>query len=314
MFRNIFKPEMTKNSELKIKEIVNKMQMNQCPSRGEIDFIIQNKRISCRLLCEIIEEVDKWKEVPDGISDVYMHSIFLLGALESEKGIDIVSRILIKDKDFVDKFFGDITNECLSWALTRMAKNIPKKLYWAAKTDTADTWERLACVRSLTEQHILYPQNKRKIIEYLRKLLQKAGKSSDPDWPIFLVEEIGNIAPVELRMEITDLYKQGLIDEDIVNIDSTGMAWQEPTMDFCMLEDDIHAVYENYGWMIAWNDPVIGGRKKNRRNNPSKIEQLKAQPKIGRNESCPCGSGKKYKKCCMGKTQRSNSQGVKNGK
>ncbi len=24
-------------------------------------------------------------------------------------------------------------------------------------------------------------------------------------------------------------------------------------------------------------------------------------PKIGRNEPCPCGSGKKYKKCCLGK-------------
>jgi uncharacterized protein YecA (UPF0149 family) len=23
-----------------------------------------------------------------------------------------------------------------------------------------------------------------------------------------------------------------------------------------------------------------------------------AEPKIGRNEPCPCGSGKKYKKCC----------------
>ena len=22
------------------------------------------------------------------------------------------------------------------------------------------------------------------------------------------------------------------------------------------------------------------------------------QPKVGRNEPCPCGSGKKYKKCC----------------
>lgn len=22
------------------------------------------------------------------------------------------------------------------------------------------------------------------------------------------------------------------------------------------------------------------------------------QPKIGRNDDCPCGSGKKYKKCC----------------
>ena len=23
--------------------------------------------------------------------------------------------------------------------------------------------------------------------------------------------------------------------------------------------------------------------------------------KIGRNDPCPCGSGKKYKKCCIGK-------------
>ncbi|MFN2425804.1 MAG: SEC-C metal-binding domain-containing protein [Candidatus Binatia bacterium] len=24
----------------------------------------------------------------------------------------------------------------------------------------------------------------------------------------------------------------------------------------------------------------------------------KADPKIGRNDPCPCGSGKKFKKCC----------------
>lgn len=28
-----------------------------------------------------------------------------------------------------------------------------------------------------------------------------------------------------------------------------------------------------------------------------------AGPKIGRNETCPCGSGKKYKKCCGGRQQ-----------
>ncbi|MBT6848912.1 MAG: hypothetical protein HOA14_15960, partial [Planctomycetaceae bacterium] len=26
-----------------------------------------------------------------------------------------------------------------------------------------------------------------------------------------------------------------------------------------------------------------------------------AGPKVGRNDPCPCGSGKKYKKCCLGK-------------
>ena len=25
---------------------------------------------------------------------------------------------------------------------------------------------------------------------------------------------------------------------------------------------------------------------------------VRTEPKIGRNEPCPCGSGKKYKKCC----------------
>ena len=25
------------------------------------------------------------------------------------------------------------------------------------------------------------------------------------------------------------------------------------------------------------------------------------QPKVGRNDPCPCGSGKKYKNCCMNK-------------
>jgi preprotein translocase subunit SecA len=30
------------------------------------------------------------------------------------------------------------------------------------------------------------------------------------------------------------------------------------------------------------------------------IEQyVRATPKIGRNEPCPCGSGKKHKKCCL---------------
>ncbi len=29
----------------------------------------------------------------------------------------------------------------------------------------------------------------------------------------------------------------------------------------------------------------------------------RTSPKIGRNEPCPCGSGKKYKKCCLGKEE-----------
>jgi SEC-C motif-containing protein len=31
---------------------------------------------------------------------------------------------------------------------------------------------------------------------------------------------------------------------------------------------------------------------------PKRLPTRRQEPKIGRNEPCPCGSGKKYKKCC----------------
>jgi preprotein translocase subunit SecA len=35
---------------------------------------------------------------------------------------------------------------------------------------------------------------------------------------------------------------------------------------------------------------------------PQKMEPIRNRnPKVGRNDPCPCGSGKKYKNCCMRK-------------
>jgi preprotein translocase subunit SecA len=31
-------------------------------------------------------------------------------------------------------------------------------------------------------------------------------------------------------------------------------------------------------------------------------ESIRTEPKIGRNDRCPCGSGKKYKHCCVNKS------------
>ncbi len=31
---------------------------------------------------------------------------------------------------------------------------------------------------------------------------------------------------------------------------------------------------------------------------PPPVEPIKADKTVGRNDPCPCGSGKKYKKCC----------------
>lgn len=33
------------------------------------------------------------------------------------------------------------------------------------------------------------------------------------------------------------------------------------------------------------------------------VPYVRPEPKVGRNDPCPCGSGKKYKKCCLGKIE-----------
>ncbi|MBN2626974.1 MAG: preprotein translocase subunit SecA [Spirochaetales bacterium] len=45
----------------------------------------------------------------------------------------------------------------------------------------------------------------------------------------------------------------------------------------------------------------LGPAPKNRERNeagPAKVQVKRTDPKVGRNDPCPCGSGKKYKKCC----------------
>lgn len=37
--------------------------------------------------------------------------------------------------------------------------------------------------------------------------------------------------------------------------------------------------------------------------NATNVIDMKTRKKIGRNDPCPCGSGKKYKKCCFGKDE-----------
>lgn len=33
--------------------------------------------------------------------------------------------------------------------------------------------------------------------------------------------------------------------------------------------------------------------------NPTALQMKRQPPRVGRNELCPCGSGKKFKKCCL---------------
>ncbi|MBT2583963.1 SEC-C metal-binding domain-containing protein [Planococcus sp. ISL-109] len=51
-------------------------------------------------------------------------------------------------------------------------------------------------------------------------------------------------------------------------------------------------------WTNRGHQPVELLPQENLRPLPSKVIEFPSGPRVGRNDPCPCGSGKKYKKCC----------------
>ena len=50
--------------------------------------------------------------------------------------------------------------------------------------------------------------------------------------------------------------------------------------------------------MDNFSKAEINGMASNESAQQPKREPVKAEKTVGRNEPCPCGSGKKYKQCC----------------
>ncbi len=51
----------------------------------------------------------------------------------------------------------------------------------------------------------------------------------------------------------------------------------------------------------AWDDILTDDKRKEIKKEYNKSKTVVKEDKVGRNDPCPCGSGKKYKKCCLNK-------------
>ncbi|MGI6648970.1 MAG: SEC-C metal-binding domain-containing protein [Bacillota bacterium] len=122
----------------------------------------------------------------------------------------------------------------------------------------------------------------------------------------------------ELNNEETDEIALQLIN--LINLDAKSTAiieylnsWFEfPSFDFVrQLTSKITDLHNNTRqWVLKGHTPneLFQEEKKHLRPLPtepfqlgqtdSKVIDLKTRTKVGRNDPCPCGSGKKYKKCC----------------
>jgi preprotein translocase subunit SecA len=116
----------------------------------------------------------------------------------------------------------------------------------------------------------------------------------------------GKVSELAVKFNTSNEYFMGFIDgiseslkEEIVLEDVEGdseislkIDWEK--LFFNMVNVEAHWLYG----LTGWDDILSLDHRKQVIKDYKKSKTVVKEEKIGRNDSCPCGSGKKYKKCC----------------
>ena len=169
---------------------------------------------------------------------------------------------------------------------------------------THGEWTRVTAADALGHIGQAYVELRAECVTRLAAQLEKFSEQSE-NLNAFLIAPLWDLRAVEAIPVIERAFASGRVDES-VNGDFEdvqihfGLKTQreqprqpnsltEMSRELSGLREQIQAYEEENAGLRS----VLGGMEFDALAQPHL-----AQPKIGRNEPCPCGSGKKYKKCC----------------
>jgi hypothetical protein len=232
-----------------------------------------------------------------------IHALFLLKELSAKKSLSKILSFIEFEYEFTDFWFGDHKTENLWMIIYCLGKdNIPILTEFLLKSGI-DTFSKLAVSTAISEmvlQKMVKLDEIRPIYtELLDKMLTANLKDNiiDSDFIAFAIGDCLDCKLTELQPIIKKLFDKGYVSHSIMGKYDEVEQYLNGTKKHYRDERKSLNIFELYGSVTSkW----FGYTKKDK---AIKIPELPPiiNEKIGRNEPCPCGSGKKYKKCCWGK-------------
>jgi len=261
-------------------------------------------------------EIFKKKAETEGHNDENFnfpsHALLLLTELKAENALDQILEVLKQTQDFFDFWFGDLMQSFASPAIFWCGIHQTEKLFNFLKFPNIFFYSKSYVSEAVIRIPTIFPERRPEILNWSRELLiSNIEKSNDGDledilYNGFFIADLTNAGFYELLPEIKQLFDSQSIAVHICG-DYEEIVEDIPIQDyeyFDQLEKDI---FENYTYLNEGSDNFEIDNEENfdkglfndsRFLNELQKSDLKL-PKIGRNEPCPCGSGKKYKKCCI---------------
>ncbi|MFC5284696.1 DUF1186 domain-containing protein [Pedobacter alpinus] len=233
--------------------------------------------------------------------DFPLHAIFLLMELKSESSLPKILNFLKGDEEFLDFWLGDHITETLWQCLYKLAFNNTKALAAVLIDDNYYTFIKSTVSEALCQMALHNQHKQDEISDIYCATLNYYNASNfdeeliDKNYLGMLIGDVIDTNQKQLLPIIKELYEKDFVDT-MVNGDFNYLkkAFDNLNVNYHKMDiNNIFEIYENTTYNLGSN------YYENEFQDWGSLEPIKADPKIGRNEPCPCGSGKKYKKCCI---------------
>lgn len=313
-------------------------QLETIPDRGEFapyaaalrGAIAQREAITPELMAAIDRvSADAGPYLKHPERCLHLFAIYLLAQFRETAALDGFVRFFSLPGEQALDLTGDLVTENGAAVFASVCAGDPAPLLRLAHDETVNEFVRGQAIDGLLVQSTWGERPRKAVIAELRGLFSSLPKPGDGFVWAALVGAVDTINALELLPEVRQAFAEGLVDETIIRLSDIDPSEprrpgsyplpsaEERLRYFKERNAPIDAVNECSAW-ICFRDENQDSELPDEaehldweaRSNATSAPPLHeptpytppqpyiAPPRIGRNDPCPCGSGKKYKKCC----------------
>jgi len=304
-------------SHLSIQELLSKLEElgDQVP-RELPQAILAKKQEAVIPLCDVLQDGDYW-EADDNRQLMPLHAVKLLGMLADPRALPQLVNALIQACKVYDysimkdlpTVFGRIGPSAIPLLEEFIHVNKGDNEFWYPRSTAADGLLGIA---------LHHPHEQERILTFLHELF---SEEDDEEFLGFAAKSLLNFSDTSSIPVLEKAFDRGIIDDYIIRRDDLLKKRVKP---LGMYNNDLLHFYdpEQVAERRSWREKEREIEEEKERHAAQKLEQreksiaielkrleitntlnerkvLPLTRKVGRNEPCPCGSGKKFKKCCF---------------
>ena len=277
--------------------------------------IILQREEAIPILLTTLEDIDRNPEpwLADEDRMVHVYALYLLALFREVRAYPLLVRIFSRPGEFPFDLAGDVVTQDLGRILASVSGGDTSGMTALIENERANEYVRSIAMEGMVSLVDTGQCARDEVKSYFLELFHKLERKPGAQWD-GLANVCADLWPQEAIDELRRAYQEGLVDTGSIDwrdVDHAlalgkkgamhGRRYRDPLItDLAKAMSWMQCFHNNEGYDKP-SEPETDSEQDMLASLPDEYTLApvrRTTPKIGRNERCPCGSGKKYKKCC----------------